>query len=115
MKRRRASVHGRAVCSRAGLAEHLTQIARIIHTEPRKVLADGRPFRGGIRRAHVPFHSKGRIDGRRALRGAWVFRARWMSKAADHLVRGGWIQTKPDQNDRRMVHSVSLPKPVAGC
>lgn len=33
-----------------------------------------------------------------------------MSKAVDHLVRGGWIETKPDQNDRRMVHLVLLPK-----
>lgn len=43
-----------------GLAEHLTQIARIINTELRKVLADEDPFRGGIRCDHVPFHNKSR-------------------------------------------------------
>ena len=24
-----------------------------------------------------------------------------MSKAVDHLVRGGWIETKPDQSDEQ--------------
>ena len=37
-----------------------------------------------------------------------------MSKAVDHLVRGGWIETKPDQNDRRMVHLVFVAEGRAG-
>ena len=84
-----------------GLAEHLTQIARIIHTELRKVLAES-----GV----IMCLSTTKVDtAGRIARRMGVSRS-LMSKAVDHLVRGGWIETKPDQSDRRMVHLVLLPK-----
>ena len=33
-----------------------------------------------------------------------------MSKTVENLVQGGWIETKPDENDRRVVHLRLLPK-----
>ena len=59
-----------------GLAEHLTQIARIINTELRKVLADedlSAVESGVIMCLSFPQQRSTRPG---ALRGAWVFRAR---------------------------------------
>lgn len=33
-----------------------------------------------------------------------------MSKTVENLVQGGWLETKPDKNDRRVVHLCLLPK-----
>ena len=91
-----------------GLAEHLTQIARIIHTELRKVLAD--EDLSAVESGVIMCLSTTKVDtAGRIARRMGVSRS-LMSKAVDHLVRGGWIETKPDQNDRRMVHLVLLPK-----
>ena len=85
-----------------GLAEHLTQIARIIHTELRKVLAD--EDLSAVESGVIMCLSTTKVDT------AGRIARSLMSKAVDHLVRGGWIETKPDQSDRRMVHLVLLPK-----
>lgn len=91
-----------------GLAEHLTQIARIIHTELRKVLAD--EDLSAVESGVIMCLSTTKVDtAGRIARRMGVSRS-LMSKAVDHLVRGGWIETKPDQSDRRMVHLVLLPK-----
>ena len=87
-----------------GLAEHLTQIARIIHTELRKVLAD--EDLSAVESGVIMFLSTTKVD----TAGRMGVSRSLMSKAVDHLVRGGWIETKPDQSDRRMVHLVLLPK-----
>lgn len=97
-----------AVPFHGGLAEHLTQIARIINTELRKVLAD--EDLSAVESGVIMCLSTTKVDtAGRIARRMGVSRS-LMSKAVDHLVRGGWIETKPDQNDRRMVHLVLLPK-----
>lgn len=91
-----------------GLAEHLTQIARIINTELRKVLAD--EDLSAVESGVIMCLSTTKVDtAGRIARRMGISRS-LMSKAVDHLVRGGWIETKPDQSDRRMVHLVLLPK-----
>ena len=91
-----------------GLAEHLTQIARIINTELRKVLAD--EDLSAVESGVIMCLSTTKVDtAGRIARRMGVSRS-LMSKAVDHLVRGRWVETKPDQNDRRMVHLVLLPK-----
>ena len=78
-----------------GLAEHLTQIARIIHTELRKVLAD--EDLSAVESGVIMCLSTTKVDtAGRIARRMGVSRS-LMSKAVDHLVRGGWIETKPDQ------------------
>ena len=57
-----------------GLAEHLTQIARIIHTELRKVLAD--EDLSAVESGVIMCFPQQRSIRPGALRGAWVFRAR---------------------------------------
>ncbi len=78
-----------------GLAEHLTQIARIIHTELRKVLAD--EDLSAVESGVIMCLSTTKVDtAGRIARRMGVSRS-LMSKAVDHLVRGGWIETKPDE------------------
>ena len=91
-----------------GLAEHLTQIARIINTELRKVLAD--EDLSAAESGAIMCLSTTKVDTAGRIAQLMGVSRSLMSKAVDHLVRGGWIETKPDQNDRRMVHLILLPK-----
>lgn len=73
-----------------GLAEHLTQIARIIHAELRKVLAD--EDLSAVESGVIMCLSTTKVDtAGRIARRMGVSRS-LMSKAVDHLVRGGWIE-----------------------
>ena len=75
-----------------GLAEHLTQIARIINTELRKVLAD--EDLSAVESGVIMCLSTTKVDtAGRIARRMGVSRS-LMSKAVDHLVRGEWIETK---------------------
>ena len=91
-----------------GLAEHLTQIARIINTELRRVLAD--EDLSAVESGVIMCLSTTKVDtAGRIARRMGVSRS-LMSKTVENLVQGGWLETKPDENDRRVVHLVLLPK-----
>lgn len=94
-------------CGKKEAGSYITQISRIVNVELRKLLKNdslSATETGVIMCTAIGIDTAGQIARRMGVSRSL------MSKAVDHLVRGGWIETKPDQNDRRMVHLVLLPK-----
>lgn len=94
-------------CGKKEAGSYVTQISRIVNVELRKLLKNdslSATETGVIMCTAIGIDTAGQI-----ARYMGVSRS-LMSKTVENLVRGGWIETKPDENDRRVVHLCLLPK-----
>lgn len=94
-------------CANRDTGSLITQIVRIVNVELRKLLKNdslSSTETGVIMCTAIGIDTAGQI-----ARYMGVSRS-LMSKTVENLVQGGWLETKPDENDRRVVHLVLLPK-----
>ena len=94
-------------CANRDTGSFITQIVRIVNVELRKLLKNdslSSTETGVIMCTAIGIDTAGQI-----ARYMGVSRS-LMSKTVENLVQGGWLETKPDENDRRVVHLVLLPK-----
>lgn len=89
-------------------AEHVSHIGRILHMQMKRLSLSTElsVCEAGVLTclSETPLDTAGRIARRMGVSRSL------MSKSVEHLVQNSYIETVPDQQDRRVVHLRLLPK-----